>query len=237
MGSKLGMSFRTVFTRLARRPPSLVPASSRFIGTSNPLGDVSLGTQPKPKPRRTRKASATPTATPTVEAVSLEEGALDPLAQPEVSEPSETPKASAALIQPSGAFAKLPLLPPINEWSATFPPMLPTRERVSLRNPDTSEKIAKSFLYGKLTRTDQPKIVIEAFPGACIANIYTHLLTNVHSSLIGPGSLSRGLLVLPPSKLAKLIILEDHEPYLNYLRVSLRFRYTSHRTLTAYIAA
>ncbi|ETW81012.1 hypothetical protein HETIRDRAFT_238884, partial [Heterobasidion irregulare TC 32-1] len=89
-------------------------------------------------------------------------------------------------------------LPPINEWSATFPPMLPTRERVSLRNPDTSEKIAKSFLYGKLTRTDQPKIVIEAFPG--------------------PGSLSRGLLVLPPSKLAKLIILEDHEPYLNYLR-------------------
>lgn len=37
--------------------------------------------------------------------------------------------------------------------------------------------------------------------------------------VLGPGALSRAFLTLPPSKLKKLIILEDYEPYLEYLRV------------------
>ena len=37
--------------------------------------------------------------------------------------------------------------------------------------------------------------------------------------VLGPGALSRALLTLPPSKLKKLIILEEYEPYLEYLRV------------------
>jgi hypothetical protein len=36
---------------------------------------------------------------------------------------------------------------------------------------------------------------------------------------LGPGALSRALLTLPPSQLKSLIILEDYEPYLEYLRV------------------
>jgi len=50
----------------------------------------------------------------------------------------------------------------------------------------------------KETSTNNPKVIIEAFPG--------------------PGALSRAFLTLPSSQLRRLIILEDHEPYLEYLR-------------------
>ncbi|KAI9461235.1 S-adenosyl-L-methionine-dependent methyltransferase [Lactarius psammicola] len=55
-----------------------------------------------------------------------------------------------------------------------------------------------SIVDAKKTSTGNPKVVIEAFPG--------------------PGALSRAFMTLPPSKLKRLIILEDHEPYLEYLR-------------------
>lgn len=41
------------------------------------------------------------------------------------------------------------------------------------------------------------------------------ILTN----LLGPGVLTRGLLKLPPSQVKKLIVLEDVEHYLKYLKV------------------
>jgi hypothetical protein len=48
-----------------------------------------------------------------------------------------------------------------------------------------------------------------------------------HTVVLGPGALSRALLTLPPSKLKKLIILEDYEPYLEYLRVCFFYRLRS----------
>lgn len=34
----------------------------------------------------------------------------------------------------------------------------------------------------------------------------------------GPGQLTRALLKLPKKRIKKLIVMEDHEPYLDYLR-------------------
>jgi transcription factor 1 len=58
--------------------------------------------------------------------------------------------------------------------------------------------VAHSFVNSKKTFTGKPKVIVEAFPG--------------------PGALSRAFLTLPSSELRRLIILEDHEPYLEYLR-------------------
>jgi hypothetical protein len=66
--------------------------------------------------------------------------------------------------------------------------------------------------------TGNPKVIIEAFPGA--RNLITAVTLFLHS-ILGPGALSRALLTLPPSQLKRLIILEDYEPYLEYLRVQL----------------
>ncbi|EIM83080.1 S-adenosyl-L-methionine-dependent methyltransferase [Stereum hirsutum FP-91666 SS1] len=90
-------------------------------------------------------------------------------------------------------------LPPIDNWRSYFAVhQLVVRDRVSVRNLELADKLAYSFLDNPHTSSDEPKTVVEAFPG--------------------PGQLSRALLKLPPSKLKKLIILEDHEPYLQYLR-------------------
>ncbi|KAI0066265.1 S-adenosyl-L-methionine-dependent methyltransferase [Artomyces pyxidatus] len=86
----------------------------------------------------------------------------------------------------------------MDRWRISFPTVsLASRDRVSVRNPKTAMRIAESFMNNRFTQQDEPKVVIEAFPG--------------------PGALSRALLTYPPSKLRKLIILEDHQPYLDYL--------------------
>ncbi|KAH9057340.1 S-adenosyl-L-methionine-dependent methyltransferase, partial [Lactarius vividus] len=92
----------------------------------------------------------------------------------------------------------LPPLPPIDDWISHFPyGSIVARDRISIRNPMTAIRVAESFVGSKKTSTGKPKVIIEAFPG--------------------PGALSRAFLTLPPDKLKKLIILEDHEPYLEYL--------------------
>lgn len=109
-------------------------------------------------------------------------------------------------------------LPPINDWRSYFAVhQLTVRDRVSVRNPELAEKLAHSFLDSPHTASDQPKTVIEAFPGLSPS---CFMFQNYAEEMSGPGQLSRALLKLPPSKLKKLIILEDHEPYLQYLRVS-----------------
>ncbi|KAI0320776.1 S-adenosyl-L-methionine-dependent methyltransferase [Amylostereum chailletii] len=95
-------------------------------------------------------------------------------------------------------YAKFPPLPPLNTWRDTFPRLQQVRDRISLRNPLSSMQVAQAFVGSDWSDSGKPKTVVEAFPG--------------------PGALSRGLLTLPPSKLGKLIILEDYEPYLEYLR-------------------
>lgn len=46
------------------------------------------------------------------------------------------------------------------------------------------------------------------------------LMIDNMSHHLGPGALSRALLQMDSSRIRKLIILEDHESYLDYLKVS-----------------
>ncbi|TCD67450.1 Mitochondrial transcription factor 1 [Steccherinum ochraceum] len=89
-------------------------------------------------------------------------------------------------------------LPPLDEWRTYFPNQFAAKERVSVRNPATADSLAKSYFHPKSIAAGKGKIIIEAFPG--------------------PGQLSRALLRLPSSHISKLIILEDHPAYLEYLR-------------------
>ncbi|KAI9509165.1 S-adenosyl-L-methionine-dependent methyltransferase [Russula earlei] len=96
-------------------------------------------------------------------------------------------------------YDSLPPLPPLGDWVSHFPYSSPVvRDRISIRAPASAIRIAHSFVNSETTSTGKPKVIIEAFPG--------------------PGALSRAFLTLPPSQLKRLIILEDHGPYLEYLR-------------------
>ncbi|KAI5120640.1 hypothetical protein M0805_007977 [Coniferiporia weirii] len=89
-------------------------------------------------------------------------------------------------------------LPPQDAWKSEFPQQnLSTR--VFLRNQEVSDRIANAFLKNEEENpSGEGKVVIEAFPG--------------------PGTLTRSLLKLPPSKIKKLIVLEEVPEYLKYLQ-------------------
>ncbi len=113
-------------------------------------------------------------------------------------------------------YFSLPSLPPIDQWVSHFPygPLV-VRDRVSIRDPASAIRVAQSFISSKKTLTGKPKVIIEAFPGAwLLGTLIALFLLN-----LGPGALSRAFLTLPPSQLKRLIILEDHKPYLEYLLV------------------
>lgn len=123
--------------------------------------------------------------------------ALEQLPNTVVDDP--TSPRSRSLAASLTRYSDLPPLPPIDDWLSHFPfAPLVVRDRISIRDPVTAIRVAESFVDSKKTSTRKPKVIIEAFPG--------------------PGALSRAFLTLPPDKLKKLIILEDHEPYLEYLR-------------------
>ncbi|KAI0958757.1 hypothetical protein AcV7_004477 [Taiwanofungus camphoratus] len=112
----------------------------------------------------------------------------------------------------------IPPLPPPAEWRSLFASHTNfSKERVSVCNPETAARIAESFLCGESPTAGEGKIIIEAFPGKSFS-----LLTAYHTEhpcrTTGPGALSRALLELPRSTIRKLIILEDHEAYLEHLR-------------------
>ncbi|KAF8577315.1 S-adenosyl-L-methionine-dependent methyltransferase [Ramaria rubella] len=89
--------------------------------------------------------------------------------------------------------SNIPPLPPISEWRSTFyTAHRYRRARVCLSNPQTSEGVAESFLPPKESE-EKGKVIIEAFPG--------------------PGALTRALLELPPSRMRKLVVLEDVPEY------------------------
>ncbi|KAI0000430.1 S-adenosyl-L-methionine-dependent methyltransferase [Russula vinacea] len=118
-------------------------------------------------------------------------------------EASDTlPSPAATANVPSASLNRyfgLPPLPPTEDWLAHF--IFGTnqiRDRISIRHPVSAISVAHSFINSKKTFTGKPKVIVEAFPG--------------------PGALSRAFLTLPSSQLRRLIILEDHEPYLEYLR-------------------
>ncbi len=62
--------------------------------------------------------------------------------------------------------SQLPPLPPQDEWRPLFASLATAiRERVSIRNPDTAARVARSFLSDKSIAAGEGKVVIEAFPG------------------------------------------------------------------------
>ncbi|KAL5523855.1 hypothetical protein ACEPAG_8028 [Sanghuangporus baumii] len=87
-------------------------------------------------------------------------------------------------------------LPPLEEWKDLFIGF-GFQNRITLKNQDTADKLAKAF-FADTKASDDGKIVIEAFPGA--------------------GCLTRSLMKLSKKKIKKLIVLEDGEPYLPYLK-------------------
>ena len=131
---------------------------------------------------------------------------------------SYSPLAAPLLAASLKHYSSLPPLPPINDWLSHFPyGSVAVRDRISIRDPVSAIHVARSFVDSKKTSTGNPKVVIEAFPGALLLSSRCMFL--FLTVILGPGALSRAFLTLPPSKLKKLIILEDHEPYLEYLRV------------------
>jgi hypothetical protein len=65
-------------------------------------------------------------------------------------------------------YSRLPPLPPTGDWLShfSFAPHV-VRDRVSIRDPVSAIRVAHSFMTSKKTLTGNPKILIEAFPGAC----------------------------------------------------------------------
>ena len=104
------------------------------------------------------------------------------------------------LLMSSGKMVNVPL-PPLKSWSTAFPILAKdARYRVLLHNPKTAQILADAFL-GADKHISEPRVIIEAFPG--------------------PGVLSRAFLQQPESVVRKLILLEENESYLKYLRVCL----------------
>lgn len=68
------------------------------------------------------------------------------------------------------------------------------RDRVTVSNPETARLLAERFV----PEGSEGKVIVEAYPG--------------------PGALTRALLDLPKNRIRRLIIIENHEPYLAYLR-------------------
>lgn len=139
----------------------------------------------------------------------------------EASDTLPSPAATANVPSASlNRYFSLPPLPPTEDWLAHF--IFGTnqiRDRISIRHPVSAISVAHSFINSKKTFTGKPKVIVEAFPGVWH---HKYLDTSLTPSL-GPGALSRAFLTLPSSQLRRLIILEDHEPYLEYLRVRLCF--------------
>ncbi|PBK95639.1 S-adenosyl-L-methionine-dependent methyltransferase [Armillaria gallica] len=85
-------------------------------------------------------------------------------------------------------------LPDFLQWRSFFPSNSSLAHRISVANPETAKKIANAFV----PEGSKDKVIIEAFPG--------------------PGQLTRALLALPKERIKKLIVLETHDDYLQYLR-------------------
>jgi transcription factor 1 len=61
-------------------------------------------------------------------------------------------------------------LPDPGHWGTHFPSRaINVRERVSIRNPQTAAELVNAFLNSDDTRTSEPKVVIEAYPGTCFS--------------------------------------------------------------------
>lgn len=59
-------------------------------------------------------------------------------------------------------------LPPPSEWRSLFlDGHIALKERPTLSNPETADKLVDAFINNKETASKEPKVIIEAFPGEC----------------------------------------------------------------------
>ncbi|KAF7971210.1 hypothetical protein HWV62_21606 [Athelia sp. TMB] len=84
-------------------------------------------------------------------------------------------------------------LPERSSWREVFSGQK-NKDRISLSCPTTAAAIAEAYVPAG----SKNKVIIEAFPG--------------------PGALTRALLALPKSRIRKIIVIEDQEAYLDWLR-------------------
>jgi transcription factor 1 len=84
-----------------------------------------------------------------------------PTAQPEPdAQPDSLP---AALLN---HYYSLPPLPPVDDWLLRFPyTSSQVRDRISIRETASAIRVAHSFLNSNKTSTNNPKVIVEAFPG------------------------------------------------------------------------
>ncbi|KAG5720008.1 hypothetical protein E4T56_gene6859 [Termitomyces sp. T112] len=90
--------------------------------------------------------------------------------------------------------SKLHLPTDPQEWTKVFKGSTRINHRISLRNPTTAAAIADAFV----PEGSRDKVIIEAYPG--------------------PGQLTRALLDLPKERIKKIILLENWESYIDWLK-------------------
>lgn len=105
-----------------------------------------------------------------------------------------------------------PDLPPVAEWSEYFPWSADVKARASIMNPESAAKVAEAFV----PKGSRDKIVVEAFPGAFLVLQIDRV---EQTNALGPGVLTRALLNLPKRRIKKLIVLEEHNRFYNFLKV------------------
>ncbi|KAF9244873.1 S-adenosyl-L-methionine-dependent methyltransferase [Melanogaster broomeanus] len=86
-------------------------------------------------------------------------------------------------------------LPLDHDWSRAFPAAgIIVKHHACLRNAEVAAQVAEAFVPSGT----RDKVIVEAFPG--------------------PGVLTRALLNLPKERIRKIIVLESHEQFLDFLR-------------------
>jgi hypothetical protein len=97
--------------------------------------------------------------------VASKEASEEPLASSASAQPQ--PDASDPLLAASlNRYHSLPPLPPIDNWLSHFAYVSSqVRDRISIRAPASAISVAHSFINSKKTSTNNPKVIVEAFPG------------------------------------------------------------------------
>ncbi len=76
-------------------------------------------------------------------------------------------------------YSNLPPLPPTNDWLSHFAYTSPQlRDRISIRDPASAIRVARSFINSRKISTGNPKIIIEAFPGVHRHKVVVTLLSH-----------------------------------------------------------
>jgi hypothetical protein len=76
-------------------------------------------------------------------------------------------------------YFNLPPLPPTDDWLSRFAYTTPQlRDRISIRDPVSAIRVARSFINSTKISTGNSKIIIEAFPGVHRHKVVVTLLSH-----------------------------------------------------------